>query len=103
MKALEDHINKLTGTNAALTDTVRALQKENAHARQHADEDRGSPEADSDEDDPPVLFSARKVNTLGFYCTSVCSADSFEQVTVTNRSNPDMVRQKKHRVQGDIG
>jgi hypothetical protein len=57
MKALEDKIEKLAGTNAALTDTVRALQKENIH---HNDSDRGASDG-SDENDSPMFFSARKV------------------------------------------
>ena len=53
MKNLEDQIKKLTGTNSALTDTVRALQKEKTDAR-HDD----SSEDDSKENDSPMLFSS---------------------------------------------
>lgn len=59
MKNLEDQIKKLTGTNSALTETVRALQKEKADTR-HDD----SNEDDSDENDSPMLFSSRKVYTF---------------------------------------
>lgn len=63
LKSLEDRVTKLTGTNTALTNTVRAFQKEKAHGRDDTDDDRGSNDND-DEDDSPMLFSARKVCLL---------------------------------------
>ena len=61
MKALEDKIGKLTETNAALTDTVRAMKKEKANC---ADDDRGNYDSDGEDsntDDLPMLFLSRKV------------------------------------------
>jgi hypothetical protein len=64
MKSLEDQIKKLTGTNTALADTVRSLQKEKADAHRNLDVDNGSGN-DSDDsangDGSPMLFKARKV------------------------------------------
>lgn len=54
----------MTGTNAALTDTVRALQKEKADTRRHADDQEITTEEDTDLDDSPMLFAARKVPIL---------------------------------------
>lgn len=61
MKGLEDQIKKLTGTNSALTDTIKAFQKEKADTRHHTDDDEGSDEENSDEGESPALFAARKV------------------------------------------
>jgi len=62
LKSLEDQIKKLSGTNTALTDTVRVLRKENADTRRHAD-GGGDDTADSDsnEEESLALFAARKV------------------------------------------
>jgi hypothetical protein len=62
MKALEDKIEKLAGTNMALTDRVRSLQKEKVH---HADSDRGTIDS-GDDVDSPMFFSARKVQVRLF-------------------------------------
>jgi len=59
MKSLEDQIKKLTGTNTALTDTVKALQKEKADTCRNSDDGSGSD--DSDEGGSPALFAARQV------------------------------------------
>jgi hypothetical protein len=67
MKALEDQIEKLTGTNVALTDTVRALQKEKNDSSGNTDIDRGSSDDgnnSSASDNSPMLFKARKVRLL---------------------------------------
>ena len=40
MKALKDKIEKLSGTNTALTDSLRAMQKESARARENRGEKR---------------------------------------------------------------
>ena len=69
MKVLEDKIEKLAGTNAALTNTVRVLQKEKAH---YVQDDRGNSDGgnnngdddghnNSDSDDSLTLFSSQKV------------------------------------------
>lgn len=78
LKGLEDQIKKLTGTNAALTDTVRVLQKEK-NTRRCTNDDRGSDgsedEDDEDDgDDSPMLFSAQKVSISGyiFYVHVLC-------------------------------
>ena len=64
LKALEDWIEKMTRTNAALTDTVRALQKEKADTCHHADDQEIMTEEDTDLDDSPMLFAAWKVPIL---------------------------------------
>jgi len=65
LKTLEDKIGKLAGTNAALTSTVKALQKEKVR---HADDDRGGYDSSSDcePEDSPLFFSARKVCARNF-------------------------------------
>ena len=64
MKALKDKIEKLSGTNMALTDSLRAMQKESAHACDNRGE-KDSSEGDSDKDDPPMLFTAWNVCISG--------------------------------------
>ena len=62
LKGLEDQIKRLTGTNAALTETIKASQKEKAEARHRTDEDdEGSDDNNSDEDESPALFASWKV------------------------------------------
>ena len=64
MKALKDKIEKLSGTNTAPTDSLRAMQKESARACDNRGE-KDSSEGDSDEDDSPMLFTARNVRISG--------------------------------------
>lgn len=69
MKALEDKIKALTGTNAALTDTVRVLQKEQSNDLHDGNKDGNagnnddnSDDSSSDHDrDSPMYFKAREV------------------------------------------
>ena len=70
MKALEDKIKKLAGTNTALADTVRALQKEKTNINRDTAEGRGLSDKDgsdhssSDSDsnkESPMFFKAREV------------------------------------------
>jgi len=77
LKGLEDQIKKLVGTNTALTDTVKALQKEKTSTRHHTDNNGGSSEDDSDEDNSPMLFAARKVYAL---------SPLLHRLTIANRS-----------------
>ena len=84
MKVLEDKIEKLAGTNAALTDTVRVLQKDKAC---RTNDDRGNSNGTGDDssdggkddghnngdsDDSPVLFSSRKA-CVCFLLGSICA------------------------------
>lgn len=50
MKYLEDRIAELTGTNATLSDTVRAMRKKKGDVRCDADNDRGANGGDEDGD-----------------------------------------------------
>jgi hypothetical protein len=69
MKALEDRIATLTGSNAALTDTIRSIRKRNTDTHHDDDNDSGaSNNNDEDSDDgadSPMLFKSRKVCALG--------------------------------------
>ena len=89
MKALEDKIEKLSGTNMALTDSLRAMQKESAHARDNRDENNSSKD-DTDEDNSLMLFTAQNVCVSGHLSHLMYSTDRCKQITVTGRSNPDM-------------
>ena len=60
MKALKDKIEKLSRTNTALTDSLRAMQKESACACDNRGK-KDSSEGDSDEDDSLMLFTAQNV------------------------------------------
>ena len=84
LKNLEDRIEKLAGTNVALTDSLRAMQKEKTHAARHrTDDDDGgegdSSDDDSNEDDSPMLFTSRKAR-----CSSSTILDALDQPLQTD-------------------
>jgi len=101
LKALEDKVEKLTGTNTALTDTVKAFQKEKACRVEKSGSDHDSSDNDNSEDSP-LFFSARKV-CVRLPLGSDTLSWLFQRVVVTGRSNPDAVRQKKLQPQGNNG
>jgi len=97
LKGLEDQIKKLSGTNAALTNTVRALQKGKQDTHHRTDNDGSSSDG---EDDSPMLFASWKVrmqSSPSHWLTR------HKQIMVTSQANPDAARQQKRQPQGNKG